>query len=141
LLAGDLPTLIKHGLHALRDTLQQDKELTIHNTSIGIVGVASSPSSATDAPASSSAEAPAALGSQAPVSKLKGGVFEKYRTIEGEDLEPYLKSMDAKDSGEEAVATEPTTGVAGEAPAAATTTTSEGEQPQPSIGGDSMQTD
>lgn len=35
---GDLDALIKHGLHALRDTLQQDKELTILNTSLGIVG-------------------------------------------------------------------------------------------------------
>lgn len=30
--------LIQHGLHALRETLQQDKELTFNNTSIGIVG-------------------------------------------------------------------------------------------------------
>lgn len=30
--------LINHGLHALRETLQQDKELTNLNTSIGIVG-------------------------------------------------------------------------------------------------------
>lgn len=30
--------LVRHGLQALRDTLQQDKELTIHNTSLGIVG-------------------------------------------------------------------------------------------------------
>lgn len=35
---GDLEQLITHGLHALRETLQQDKELTILNTSIGIVG-------------------------------------------------------------------------------------------------------
>lgn len=34
----NLDELIKHGLHALRDTLQQDKELTILNTSLGIVG-------------------------------------------------------------------------------------------------------
>jgi len=33
-----LDDLVKHGLQALRDTLQQDKELNIHNTSIGIVG-------------------------------------------------------------------------------------------------------
>lgn len=29
---------MRHGLLALRDTLQQDKELNIHNTSLGIVG-------------------------------------------------------------------------------------------------------
>ncbi|KIY72978.1 20S proteasome subunit [Cylindrobasidium torrendii FP15055 ss-10] len=36
-----LDDLIRHGLHALRETLQQDKELNIKNTSIGIVGPAS----------------------------------------------------------------------------------------------------
>lgn len=30
--------LVRHGLQALRDTLQQDKDLNIHNTSLGIVG-------------------------------------------------------------------------------------------------------
>jgi 20S proteasome subunit alpha 6 len=30
-----------HGLHALRETLQQDKELTINNTSVGVIGPAS----------------------------------------------------------------------------------------------------
>lgn len=35
---ASLDDLITHGLHALRETLQQDKELTIHNTSIGVVG-------------------------------------------------------------------------------------------------------
>ena len=35
---GSLEDLIRHGLHALRETLQQDKELTINNTAIGIVG-------------------------------------------------------------------------------------------------------
>ncbi|KAG8959187.1 hypothetical protein FRC03_008309 [Tulasnella sp. 419] len=33
-----LEQLIQHGLHALRETLQQDKELTNLNTSIGVVG-------------------------------------------------------------------------------------------------------
>ena len=36
-----LEDLIKHGLHALRETLQQDKDLNVNNTSIGIVGPAS----------------------------------------------------------------------------------------------------
>lgn len=36
--AATLEQLIDHGLHALRETLQQDKELTNLNTSIGIVG-------------------------------------------------------------------------------------------------------
>ncbi|KAK4686409.1 20S proteasome subunit alpha 6, partial [Tremellales sp. Uapishka_1] len=38
----DLPTLINHGLSALADTLQQDKHLTIKNTSIAIIGPPSS---------------------------------------------------------------------------------------------------
>ncbi|KAI0734923.1 nucleophile aminohydrolase [Fomitopsis betulina] len=36
----NLEDLIRHGLHALRETLQQDKELTVSNTTIGIVGPA-----------------------------------------------------------------------------------------------------
>jgi len=35
-----LEDLIRHGLHALRETLQQDKELTVKNTTIGVVGPA-----------------------------------------------------------------------------------------------------
>lgn len=35
---ADLPSLINHGLSALADTLQQDKHLTIANTSIAIIG-------------------------------------------------------------------------------------------------------
>ena len=37
-LKANLDQLIVHGLRALRDTLQQDKELSIQNVSIGIVG-------------------------------------------------------------------------------------------------------
>ncbi|KAI7902620.1 nucleophile aminohydrolase [Cokeromyces recurvatus] len=35
---ASLDELVRHGLQALRDTLQQDKDLNIHNTSLGIVG-------------------------------------------------------------------------------------------------------
>ncbi len=38
-MSASLHDLIMHGLRALRDTLQQDKELTEQNLSIGIVGV------------------------------------------------------------------------------------------------------
>lgn len=38
---GTLEQLVQHGLHALRETLQQDKELNLNNTSIGIIGPAS----------------------------------------------------------------------------------------------------
>lgn len=60
--------LVRHGLHALRETLQQDKELNINNTSIGIVGPAS------------------AHEKQVP----SGGPF---RILEGDVIEPFLKTM------------------------------------------------
>ncbi|KAF8558960.1 20S proteasome subunit, partial [Imleria badia] len=66
-----LEELIKHGLHALRETLQQDKELNINNTSIGIIG-------------------PAGL-HEKPVSPQG-----KFRIVEGETVRLYLKSMDVK---------------------------------------------
>lgn len=31
--------LVKHGLRALKESLAQDKELTVENTSVGVVGV------------------------------------------------------------------------------------------------------
>ncbi|KZO92204.1 proteasome-domain-containing protein [Calocera viscosa TUFC12733] len=67
-----LEDLVRHGLHALRETLQQDKELTIHNTSIGILG-------------------PAGVHEQATAASLgKEGVF---RILEGDVIQPYLDSM------------------------------------------------
>ncbi|KAI0309619.1 hypothetical protein OF83DRAFT_1179418, partial [Amylostereum chailletii] len=65
---ASLEDLVRHGLHALRETLQQDKELTIHNTSIGIIG----PGGAHEA-----AIAPAG----------------DFRIREGEPIDVYLKSM------------------------------------------------
>ncbi|KAG0370288.1 hypothetical protein BGZ54_006974, partial [Gamsiella multidivaricata] len=35
---ADVDALIMHGLHALHETLQQDKELNLNNCSIGVVG-------------------------------------------------------------------------------------------------------
>lgn len=123
---GDLPTLIKHGLHALRDTLQQDKELTPQNTSIGIVGISS-----TDAPASTDPEAPAPVGAKA------SGGFQKFRIVEGDDLQVYLDSMDPK----EVIGVADGAPVPGAAPAAAA-----GDAPAPAgdappAGGESMETD
>ncbi|ORY81784.1 nucleophile aminohydrolase [Leucosporidium creatinivorum] len=121
----DLPTLIKHGLHALRDTLQQDKELTPQNTSIGIVGISS-----TDAPASTDPEAPAPVGAQA------AGGFQKFRIVEGDDLQVYLDSMDPKEvlGVEDGAPAAAPVAAAGDAPAPA------GDAP-PATGGDSMETD
>lgn len=57
----------------MRETLQQDKELTIHNTSIGIIG---------------------------PVgTHEKSSLDGSFRIIEGETLDIYLKSMVPKDTG------------------------------------------
>ncbi|KAF8592480.1 20S proteasome subunit [Ramaria rubella] len=67
----DLDQLIKHGLHSLRETLQQDKELTINNTSIGIIGPAG----------------PHETGVQG----------SSFRILEGEKIDVYLKSMVPKE--------------------------------------------
>ncbi|GAA6063589.1 hypothetical protein JCM10212_000193 [Sporobolomyces blumeae] len=96
-----LDELIKHGLHALRDTLQQDKELTVDNTSLGIVGLApassAGPSTATTTPSAGPA-APAPLGAQPGGTAKQQARFEKFKIIEGEDLKKYLDAMDPKDN-------------------------------------------
>ncbi|EPQ59523.1 20S proteasome subunit [Gloeophyllum trabeum ATCC 11539] len=91
---SNLEDLIRHGLHALRETLQQDKELTINNTSIGIVGPAS----------------------EHEKNVPPGGDF---RILEGEVIEPFLKTMIPKEGAE--------SGTAAAAPAA---------DPQPPAAGD-----
>lgn len=70
---ADLATLINHGLQALRETLQQDKELTTANTSIAIVG-------------------PLDEGEPRPLhlAKAKKGGF---RIIEGDDVAIYLDQL------------------------------------------------
>ncbi|KAK7469328.1 Proteasome subunit alpha type-6 [Stygiomarasmius scandens] len=67
-----LEELIKHGLHALRETLQQDKALNVNNTSIGILGPASVHE--TGIPPSGS-----------------------FRILEGESIQPFLDTMVPKD--------------------------------------------
>ncbi|GJJ07388.1 hypothetical protein Clacol_001590 [Clathrus columnatus] len=69
----NLEDLIRHGLYSLRETLQQDKELTIQNTSIGIIG-------------------PAGVDE-------KGGFDGSFRILEGQVIDVYLKSMAPKDTG------------------------------------------
>ena len=80
--------LIRHGLHALRETLQQDKELTINNTSIGIIG----PAGAEEADVSPEGN---------------------FRILEGEVIEVYLQSMIPKETGEPAPAAAPAAPAAG----------------------------
>ncbi|KIY45873.1 20S proteasome subunit [Fistulina hepatica ATCC 64428] len=72
---ASLEDLIRHGLHALRETLQQDKELNVNNTSIGIVGIPS--------PLEKDASA-------------KGS----FRILEGEKVEPFLQTMIPKESAD-----------------------------------------
>lgn len=69
---GTLEKLIEHGLQALRETLQQDKELTIHNTSIGIIGPAG----------------------EHETSVLPGGPF---RILEEEKVDPYILALPARE--------------------------------------------
>lgn len=68
---GNLEELIHHGLCALRETLQQDKELTINNTSIGIIGPAGAHEKFVDPEGS-------------------------FRILEGSPVEVYLKSLTPK---------------------------------------------
>jgi len=71
LFTGNLEELIRHGLHALRETLQQDKELTTNNTSIGILGPRS-----VHEPAGTSVD---------------------FRILEGTPIEAYLQTMQPKE--------------------------------------------
>ena len=70
-MAGSLEDLIRHGLHALRETLQQDKELTTNNTSIGILGPCGEHEAA--------------------------GTPVDFRILEGAPIEVYLQTMQPKD--------------------------------------------
>jgi len=72
---ASLEDLVRHGLHALRETLQQDKELNVNNTSIGLVGPTSEHEKKSVKPQ---------------------GAF---RILENEAVEPFLKTMIAKGEG------------------------------------------
>jgi len=75
-----LEELIRHGLHALRETLQQDKDLSIKNTSIGIIG---------------------------PPGKHEKGISPagNFRILDGESVDVYLETMEPKETSESAVFT------------------------------------
>ena len=64
--------LITHGLRALKETLSQDKELTIDNTSVGIVGLAGEGAK---------------------------GKFESFKLYEGQDTVPLLEAVEQAESG------------------------------------------
>ncbi|KAJ7869308.1 20S proteasome subunit [Mycena olivaceomarginata] len=88
---ASLEDLIRHGLHALRETLQQDKELNANNTSIGIIG---------------------------PASTNETGVAPSgpFRILEGDKIDVFLQSMIPKEVEAPAAAPAPAAGAA--APAA-----------------------
>lgn len=63
--------LITHGLRALKETLSQDKELTVDNTSVGVVGVDS-----------------------------ETGKTESFKLYEGQLLLPLFEALDKAEGGE-----------------------------------------
>ncbi|EEA18966.1 proteasome component Pre5, putative [Talaromyces marneffei ATCC 18224] len=78
--------LINHGLKALRETLSQDKELTIDNTTVGVVGLVPK-----DAAAAS-----------------KGTKLENFKLYDGQDISVLLEALDgaATEAGEMEVDTQ-----------------------------------
>ncbi|OXV11446.1 hypothetical protein Egran_00790 [Elaphomyces granulatus] len=71
--------LIGHGLKALKETLSQDKELTVENTTVGIAGLAREGSV---------------------------GKIENFKLYDGQDIVPLLEALEAATSGTEAVGAE-----------------------------------
>lgn len=78
--------LINHGLKALRETLSQDKELTIDNTTVGVVGLV--PKDAATA--------------------SKGSKLENFKLYDGQDIGALLEALDgaATEGGEMEVDTQ-----------------------------------
>jgi len=105
----DLDTLIKHGLNALRDTLQQDKELTTQNTSIAVVGPGSisailssalvaqnPPKSNLSTTDSSDASAIVPIDSIKPTQSSAYN-SDKFHIIEGDDVKVYLDRLESRE--------------------------------------------
>lgn len=65
--------LVSHGLSALKESLAQDKELTVDNTSVGFVSVKGS----------------------------HGGKYENFKLYEGQEVERWIKLV-AEKEGEDA---------------------------------------
>lgn len=66
--------LINHGLRALKETLSQDKELTLDNTSVGVVG---------KAPEGAKAK------------------LEAFKLYDGQDIAPLLQALEGAGTGAE----------------------------------------
>ena len=75
----DREQLVQHGLHALRESLVQDRELTVDNTSVSIVGVVPASKSATGA-----------------------REVESFRVFDGQEVKDWLdKAAEEKDDSAE----------------------------------------
>lgn len=113
--SASLDELVMHGLRALRETLQQDKELSGLNTSVGIVGLAPTTSAASSGDDQQTSDAPPPTTSVLPASTATGGkkpALTTFHILEGDALEPYLSRLEPKD--EAAAPARQATAVAGE---------------------------
>ena len=104
----DVEALIQHGLKALRETLQQDKDLTVDNTSIvrlqrcsknvsfthlqGVISPTSFSSLATDSPFKTGSILSVSHSTLPPFGQHKG-----FKILEGQDLKPYLDKLEPKE--------------------------------------------
>lgn len=139
-----LDELVKHGLHALRETLQQDKELTVSNTSIGIVGLREGGAAAG---ASSTAKQELAKFRIVEQGASAGATGAAGSADVERQLQAYLDAMDPRDESDTVRARTSTSAAGGEAEggaeegaAAAGAPAGAGDAPVPPPG-DSMQTD
>ncbi len=74
----DREALVRHGLHALKESLVQDRELTVDNTSVGIVGIS----------------APSASGGKRKV--------EPFRIYDGQEVKAWIDSVaEDKEGGDD----------------------------------------
>jgi 20S proteasome subunit alpha 6 len=106
----DVDTLVQHGLKALRETLQQDKDLTLDNTSIVCLFVVSRVAdrwpqgiiSPTQSLSAIPADSPFRTGSitkpsQTDLPPFFGRKQEGFRMLEGDQIKPYLEKLEPKE--------------------------------------------
>ncbi|CAO1615129.1 unnamed protein product [Parajaminaea phylloscopi] len=120
----DLEKLVLHGLYALRETLQQGKELELPTISVAVVGPGANLSSSELASA--------------------GVKPEKFRIIEGEELGVIMNRMEARRAAQNVNAPSAAeTGAAGDAagtaPGSSEETAPSGQQPPADSGTDRME--
>lgn len=131
-----LEDLIQHGLNALKDTLQQDKTLTMANTSIAIIGPPSSTDTAATGSAAATTTTTSTVGTS--ISTSSGKVSRKnfFRILDDEAVEPFLMEMQRRAPQAAAAAAATTTEGGGEAAAAATSEGATGSDAAQAAGGE-----